>query len=241
MKNGLWKELLWISGLSTTSGLLIGWSAKWLQRNTWELVSVLVVFIVVAISFSIIRLWKENDRHNVSLGERELFLGNMDTVNCSKLFFEILRLNRQSNQPIKLFIDSAGGELNGFRILANGIKSSKAPVIGVVIGNAHSAAALILQCCHKRIAMPYTRIFFHEIQNTINTNLSGANVGIIENVIKKLLQERKQARNDQNELDDLITTRSGISFEQIESIEEKYLTPKEALKLNLIDEIATII
>ncbi|MEK7559946.1 MAG: ATP-dependent Clp protease proteolytic subunit, partial [Patescibacteria group bacterium] len=138
---------------------------------------------------------------------------------------------------IKLFIDSTGGELSGYRTLANGIKMSKAPITGIVISKAYSAAALLLQCCHRRIAMPHSRIFFHKLQETLTTNIKDASLNVIEETINILFQRKKEAQEDQKEVDNIVIQKSGLTLEQLESIENQHLTPEKAKELNLIDEI----
>ena len=238
-KNSFVVELLWIYGISGGSALLVGYAAKILEINDWGYVAMLMVFLLTSIvSTTFLKFWKENEKYAVSFENREIFLeGEMNSKKCATLFFQILRLNRKNKEPIKMFVDSDGGEIDGFRILANAITSSASPIIGVVIGRAYSSAALTLQCCHKRLALPHTKLFFHQVQNNWNANYSGPWIEILETVIRYMLQQRKEAKKDQEKLDNLVTQKSGLSLKQLESIEEKYLTPEEALKLNLIDEI----
>ena len=240
MKKELWKELLWIYGISTGSAIFVGYAAKILEISGWGYIAMLVVFLLTAIVSTVfLKFWKENEKYAVSFENREIFLeGKMDRKKCATLFFQILRLNKKNNEPIKMFVDSNGGEIDGFRIVANAVKTSSAPITGIVIGKAHSAAALLLECCHKRVMLPNSRLLFHPLQSKAQASVNGYDVHTnIRIAIKGLLQQRKFSRQHQEELDKIVLDRSGISKEKLMSIEEKELAPKEALELNLVDEI----
>ncbi|MEK7503243.1 MAG: ATP-dependent Clp protease proteolytic subunit [Patescibacteria group bacterium] len=241
MKKNNWvAELFWIYGISGGSAILVGYFSRILEINGWGYATMLAVYFLTAIiSLIFVKFWKENKKYAVSFNNREVFLdGKIDNKKCAIVFFQILRLNHKGNEPIKMFVDSIGGELDGFNILTNAIKSSEAPITGIVIGRAYSAAAIALQCCHKRLMFPNSKLLLHTLQCSGSVSVKGYNAH--ENVrtaIKSLLEFRKKLFRDQEELDAIVLTRSGLSMEKLESIEDKELTPDEALKLNLIDEI----
>lgn len=244
MKNNLWKELLLIHGLSTTSGLLMGWNAKWLGINNYwsSFITIGTFFIVALFSIKFIEFYEKTKKYDVDLGKRELFFeGKINSINSAKLFFDLRHLNKINQEPIKLFIDSEGGEVNGLRVIANAIKNSKAPVIGIVIGIAYSGAEIFLQCCHKRLSYPHTRQMLHQIQQQYAFTIkNGGNAHTnIKNSFKTLLCIKKELLKDQKELNKIVMEKSGLTLEQLQEIEEKQLTAEEALKLNLIDEIVT--
>lgn len=68
----------------------------------------------------------------------------------------------EKRRPIKIYIDSPGGELDaGFSIISS-IKTSKTPVYTYNIGRAWSCAFFILITGHKRFGVPYSSYLFHE-------------------------------------------------------------------------------
>lgn len=68
----------------------------------------------------------------------------------------------ENRRPIKIYIDSPGGDLDaGFSIIAS-IKTSKTPIYTYNIGRAWSCGFFILISGHKRFGVPYSSYLFHE-------------------------------------------------------------------------------
>lgn len=92
---------------------------------------------------------------------------NDDTLEICK---EILRINREDKCvenpedriPIKLFINSYGGDLTACYTLIDVILASKTPVITINAGIAYSAGALILMAGSTRLCLPHSRCLIHE-------------------------------------------------------------------------------
>ena len=81
---------------------------------------------------------------------------------------QILRYNREDKGilienriPIKLFINSPGGDLDATMSFVQLVELSKTPVITVNAGMAYSAAGLILMSGHKRYAFPGSQCMIH--------------------------------------------------------------------------------
>lgn len=70
-------------------------------------------------------------------------------------------LKPQGRKPIKLYFFSPGGDLEVYRTLADVIRASTTPVIGVNFGIAYSAAAMIFLACHERYTLPSAYFLFH--------------------------------------------------------------------------------
>ena len=80
----------------------------------------------------------------------------------------IMRCNKEDKDkpveertPIKVFIDSPGGDVLALWSTINAIKISKTPVITINYCTAFSAAADLLVAGHKRYAMPGTSAMVH--------------------------------------------------------------------------------
>ncbi len=143
----------------------------------------------------------------------------------------ILWLNAQSTEdPITLYIDSTGGSVTPGLAMYDMIRHSKAPVNAVVI-EASSMAAVILQACKKRSALPHSTVLVHSISLAENTRLCD----VEDNIDKALARSRK----NQLMIDEIYHKRAGISLSMLRKMNrrDKSLNAKEALELNLIDEI----
>lgn len=85
---------------------------------------------------SIIRFWNRTDEQNDTPIEKRI--------------------------PIKLYINSYGGELVAAYAIINAIELSKTPVWTIVTGAAYSAGFFIYIAGHKRFAYPLASFLFHE-------------------------------------------------------------------------------
>lgn len=95
-------------------------------------------------------------------GDRKIVVaGKIDGEAQELVSSAILTLNVTSREPIKLYIDSTGGELEPELYLSDIIKASSAPVHGIVTGLAHSASFGLLQACQVRKALPHSKLMFH--------------------------------------------------------------------------------
>lgn len=83
----------------------------------------------------------------------------------------ILRYNREDQaaniadnerKPIKIYIDSPGGDTRIERMFESLITTSHTPVYGINMANAYSAAALIFMACDRRYAMPFSQFLLHQ-------------------------------------------------------------------------------
>jgi ATP-dependent protease ClpP protease subunit len=70
-------------------------------------------------------------------------------------------------EPIKVYIDSDGGDLYGTLTIIDAITLSKTPVWTINIGCAYSGGFFIFICGNKRIAYPHASFLYHEgsVQN----------------------------------------------------------------------------
>ena len=89
--------------------------------------------------------------------------------NCAQdLMKMILRCNKEDKgkqkderTPIKIFIDSPGGDVTFMFSIINMIEISKTPVWTINYCTAYSAAAEILASGHKRFALPGSQVMIH--------------------------------------------------------------------------------
>lgn len=103
-----------------------------------------------------------NDR--IIIIDREL-----DTALLRDVVLHIVQWNKEDmdipkdkRRPIKLIIDSEGGNVICTLNLIDAIRSSITPVYGVAFSLAASAAAYVLIACEKRFAFEHSTILLHD-------------------------------------------------------------------------------
>ena len=107
---------------------------------------------------------------NTAIGDSsEGFILISESSNADELAQLILDYNREDKgkpteerQPIRLYIDSPGGDLiSGFAIVG-AIKASKTPVYTINVGQWSSMAFLIGICGHRRFSLPNMTFLMHD-------------------------------------------------------------------------------
>lgn len=133
----------------------------------------------------------------------------------------------EERQPIKIYIDSGGGDLFATLTMIDAIKMSKTPIWGINIGVALSGGFFTFISCHKRFAYPNSTFLFHE-GSTATSGTSGQ----FENFsafYKKQLQQLKA----------ITLGNTNISEEEYDSIkkDDVWYTAEEALNKGIVDKI----
>ena len=100
--------------------------------------------------------------------ERVCWLNDQVEDCAESLIKMILRCNKEdkgipveNRKPIKIFIDSPGGDVTFMWSIINMIEISKTPVYTINYCTAYSAAAEILASGHKRFALPGSHVMIH--------------------------------------------------------------------------------
>ena len=110
------------------------------------------------------------DLRNLYRDEQDRFFWLNDNVeNCAEdLIRMIMMCNKEDKgkpvedrKPIKIFIDSNGGDATFMWSIINMIEMSKTPVWTINYCTAYSAAAEILASGHKRLALPGSHVMIH--------------------------------------------------------------------------------
>ena len=83
----------------------------------------------------------------------------------SHLIFSIK--NECSPLPIKLYINSSGGEVSSAFIIVDLILKSKVPIYTIIEGEAASAATLISVVGHKRYITEHSHMLIHQIRGGV--------------------------------------------------------------------------
>ena len=113
----------------------------------------------------------EDAVHASSLLNRELYIGGVSDEMSGSIEGLIRFWNRQDEQdniavedriPIKLYIDSWGGEMVACYTIINAIELSKTPIWTINIGAAYSAGFFIYITGHKRFTYPLSSFLYHE-------------------------------------------------------------------------------
>lgn len=160
------------------------------------------------------------------LQDRIIFIDGDVTDNlANSVISQLLYLDSLKNDEITIYINSYGGSVYDGLGIIDVMSLVKSPIKTVVLGKAMSMGALIFICGDKRQMTGKSTIMFHEISNGMYGKISELTVNFKETErLSKLISE---------------IVKSYTNVENIEKAFEKdtYYCPKDALKLNIADEI----
>ena len=135
----------------------------------------------------------------------------------------------EDRKPIKVFIDSPGGDVCALWTTIKAIEISKTPVYTINYCTAYSAAGDLLAAGHKRYALPGTTVMVHS-----GSCMYGGDVEKVESMKKyfdKLGKKVTEYFISHTKIDSKVFKRRAAS--------DWYMDEDEALENGVIDEIIT--
>ena len=167
---------------------------------------------------------------------RQLNVGEIDGNVGDAIDSYIRFFNRQDEQdgipveervPIKIYIDSPGGDLVATFTMINSIRMSKTPVWTINIGAAYSGGFFTFIAGHKRFAYPLASFLFHE--GSTGTSGDAGKFRNFADFYKKELDNLKK----------VVLEYTDITEEDYEKHinDDWWFTAEEALEYGICDEI----
>ena len=171
------------------------------------------------------------DIYSRLLRERIIFLGEpIDDAVANTLIAQLLFLDAENNkEDIKLYINSPGGSVTSALALYDTMQHVKADVATICIGQAASAAAVLLACGAKgkRFSLPNARVLIHQV------------MGGVEGQQKDVEIQAKEMLRIKNQINKILADHTGQPISKIEKDSDRdyFMTADEAKKYGLIDKI----
>jgi ATP-dependent Clp protease protease subunit len=165
---------------------------------------------------------------------RVITLGYIDEESVNEVIQLIYDINEEDIkktqvEPIKLIINSPGGEVYSGLALIDVIDNSQTPIYTICHGAAMSMALIVYAAGHHRLASKYATFMYHE-----------ANYGL-EGKVAVHKQEIKEADRTEKICDDYLLSKTKFTKKQFDSIRkaqgEWYFDVEVAKKHGLVDEI----
>jgi ATP-dependent Clp protease, protease subunit len=176
------------------------------------------------------------DIYSRLLKERIIFIGEPIDDNVANLIIaQLIFLDAEdAKKDIKLYINSPGGIVTSALAIYDTMQFVRPDVSTVCIGQAASAAALLLASGAegKRLSLPNARVLIH--QPMIGGGGIGGQVTEIEIHTKELLRSKRQ-------LNEILAKHTKQSLKKIETDTDRdyFMTPEEAKQYGLVDNVIT--
>ena len=171
------------------------------------------------------------DIYSRLLRDRIIFLGEpIDDAVVNTVIAQLLFLDTENSaEDIKIYINSPGGSVTSALALYDTIQHVKADVSTIVLGQAASAAAVLLSAGTKgkRFALPNSRIMIHQVMGGVEGQQTDVEI-----------QAREMLRM-KNQINEIMAKHTGQNLKKIEQDTDRdyFMTPDEAKKYGLIDKI----
>jgi ATP-dependent Clp protease protease subunit len=173
------------------------------------------------------------DIYSRLLKERIIFIGEpIDDVTANLIIAQMIFLDAEDpKKDIKLYINSPGGGVTAALAIYDTMQFVRPDVSTVCIGQAASAAAVLLAAGAKgkRFSLPNTRVMIHQPHI----------VGGIEGQVTDIEIQTKEVKRIKNQLNQILSNHTAQSMKKIEADTDRdfFMTPDEAKEYGLIDSV----
>lgn len=160
-----------------------------------------------------------------------LLSGEINKAQAQRVISRLVLFEDASEEPIKVFIDSPGGDADAGYAIFDMMRFVKPPVYMIGMGLVASAAAIILLAAPKerRLALPNSHYLIHQ-------PLSGMRGVATEIEIHAREIERIRVR-----INKLISAETGQPMEKVEKDTDRdyWMTAEEAIEYGLVSRVVT--
>jgi ATP-dependent Clp protease protease subunit len=166
------------------------------------------------------------------LMNRNIFLqGEINQEMANNFLSQFLFLEDESRDPVTIYINSPGGEVNAGLLIYDVIQGSKLPIFTVCTGMAASMAAIILAGGQKnrRLIMTHSKVMIHE---PLIANGVGGSATSIQNISESIIETR-------NICNGILAEHTGKKIEEINKATsfDNYMNATDAIKFGICDKI----
>ncbi|MBQ3825009.1 MAG: ATP-dependent Clp protease proteolytic subunit [Spirochaetaceae bacterium] len=166
------------------------------------------------------------------LKTRQIILsGEINKELAEKIVRDLLMMEADSDEPIRMYIDSPGGDVEAGFAIFDMIRFINAPVTLIGMGLVASAAALILLAVPKerRLALPNSQYLIHQ-------PMSG-----IKGVATDIEIHAQELAKTRAKLNKIISDATGKDIEQVtkDTDRDYWLNAEEAISYGLVDRIVS--
>ncbi len=179
--------------------------------------------------------FKRHNPYTKLFEDRIVFLGvQVDDASADDIMAQLLVLESQDpDRDITMYINSPGGSFTALTAIYDTMQYIKPQIQTVCLGQAASAAAVLLAAGAKgkRLALPNARVLIHQP----STGDAGrGQASDIEIQAREIMRMREW-------LEETLAKHSGKSVEQVNKDidRDKILTAQDALEYGLIDQVLT--
>ena len=164
-----------------------------------------------------------------------VFIDEPITPDSANKFLKEMMYLSQKDEPVRLFINCPGGEVNAGLLMYDIINGFKNPLDIYCTGQAASMAAILFAAGKPshRFILPHSRVMIHEV-------LVSGGVGGSATSISKISESIMEVRNLVNSI---LASHTGKTVEEINAATsfDNIMNAEEAVKFGIADKIVTVV
>lgn len=170
------------------------------------------------------------DIYSRLLKDRIIFLGEpIDDTIANLIIAQLLFLDAEKTEDIKLYINSPGGVVTSAFALYDTMQHIKSDVATICLGQAASAAAVLLAggTKGKRYSLPNSRIMIHQVMGGAEGQHTDVEIRV------------KEMTRIKDMINKILAKHTGKTEKQIEqdTNRDNFMSAEEARKYGMIDKI----
>ncbi|MBO5088486.1 MAG: ATP-dependent Clp protease proteolytic subunit [Lachnospiraceae bacterium] len=168
-----------------------------------------------------------------ALGKRTIFLtGEINTESVMDVILQLMYLREEDKeQPIRLYINSGGGEVNAGLLLYDVLQDIDVLVDTYCVGIAASMAAILFAGGKKgrRYILPHSKVMIHE---PLLANGLGGSASSIKNISDSIIETRDIVNG-------ILAKHTGKTKEEIDEATrfDNYMNAEECVEFGLCDKV----
>ncbi len=167
------------------------------------------------------------------LMNRKIFLtGEINADMANDFLLQLLYLEQESDEPVTIYINSNGGEVNAGLMIYDAIQDCGQKIDLICTGIAASMAAVILAGGEKghRYILPHSKVMIHE---PLISNGVGGSATSIRNISDSILETREI-------LNGILAGHCNKTMEEINEATrfDNFMNAEEAIQFGLCDHIS---
>ncbi len=164
------------------------------------------------------------------LKTRSLFLcGEINKDSADKLIKDLVVLESESSDPVRIFINSPGGDVDAGLAIYDMVRFVSCPVTMIGMGLVASAAALVLLAvpAERRVGLPNSSYLIHQPLSEMRGNATEIEI------------HAQQLEKIKAKLNRIISEATGVSLDKVtlDTDRDHWLDADQALEYHLISKI----
>lgn len=165
------------------------------------------------------------------LSDRNLFVTEQITSELAVNFVQQLMYLSKTDEPVNLYINSAGGEVTAGLLMYDAICSFKNELNIICLGQAASMAAVLLAAGQKgrRYITPHGKVMIHEV--LVNGGIGGSATSISK-ISESILETRDLVNG-------ILAEHTGKSLEEINKATsfDNFMNAEKAIEFGICDKV----